>query len=84
MKCLKESLARLAGRQDKARAALFEERFKSIGIRDAESLLATCAYVDLNLVAAAIIEVFETSPQRGGSHVCQFAVHSGKMIWTAV
>ena len=62
MKCLKEPLARLANRQDKARGAFFEERFKSIAILDEESLLATCAYIDLNPVAAGIVEVPEASP----------------------
>ena len=62
MKCLKEPLARLANRHDKARGAFFEERFKSIGILDEESLLATCAYIDLNPVAAGIAETPEASP----------------------
>jgi hypothetical protein len=62
MKCLKEPLARLANRQDKARGAFFEERFKSIAILDDESLLATSAYIDLNPVAAGIAEVPEASP----------------------
>ena len=43
MKCLKEPLSRLANRQDNARGAFFEERFKSVAILDEESLLATCA-----------------------------------------
>jgi REP element-mobilizing transposase RayT len=62
MKCLKEPLSRLANRQDKARGAFFEERFKSVAILDEESLLATCAYIDLNPVAAGIAEVPEASP----------------------
>ena len=62
MKCLKEPLARLANRQDKTRGAFFEERFKSVAILDEESLLATCAYIDLNAVAAGIVEVPEASP----------------------
>jgi REP element-mobilizing transposase RayT len=62
MKCLKEPLARLANRQDKARGAFFEERFKSVAILDEESLLATCAYVDLNPVAAGIALIPEASP----------------------
>ena len=57
MKCLKEPLARLANRQDQTRCAFFEERFKSIAILDEESLLATCAYIDLHPVAAGIVEV---------------------------
>ncbi len=62
MKCLKEPLSRLANRQDKARGAFFEGRFKSVAILDDESLLATCAYIDLNPVAAGIAKVPEASP----------------------
>ncbi len=62
MKCLKEPLSRLANRQDQTRGAFFEGRFKSVAILDDESLLATCAYVDLNPVAAGIAKVPEASP----------------------
>ena len=62
MKCLKEPLARLANRQDQTRGAFFEGRFKSVAILDEESLLATCAYIDLNPVAAGIAKVPEKSP----------------------
>jgi REP element-mobilizing transposase RayT len=62
MKCLKEPLSRLANRQDKTRGAFFEGRFKSVAILDEESLLATCAYIDLNPVAAGIAQVPEESP----------------------
>ena len=62
MKCLKEPLARLANRQDETRGAFFEGRFKSVAILDEESLLATCAYIDLNPVAAGIVDVPEASP----------------------
>ncbi len=62
MKCLKEPLSRMANRQDKARGAFFEGRFKSVAILDDESLLATCAYIDLNPVAAGIAAVPEASP----------------------
>ena len=61
MKCLKEPLSRLANREDKARGAFFEGRFKSVAILDDEALLAICAYIDLNPVAAGIAEVPETS-----------------------
>lgn len=62
MKCLKEPLARMANRHDNVRGAFFESRFKSIAILDEESLLATCAYIDLNPVAAGVASVPETSP----------------------
>ena len=61
MKCLKEPLARLANRQDKTRGFFFEGRFKSVAILDEESLLAVCAYIDLNPVAAGIAETPEES-----------------------
>jgi hypothetical protein len=62
MKCLKEPLSRLANRQDQMRGAFFEGRFKSVAILDEESLLAVCAYIDLNPVAAGIVKVPEASP----------------------
>ena len=61
MKCLKEPLSRLANREEKTSGAFFEGRFKSVAILDEESLLATCAYIDLNPVAAGIAEVPEAS-----------------------
>jgi hypothetical protein len=61
MKCLKEPLSRLANRQDRVRGAFFEGRFKSVAILDDEALLAICAYIDLNPVAAGIAQIPETS-----------------------
>jgi hypothetical protein len=62
MKCLKEPLARLANRQDETRGAFFEGRFKSVAILDEEALLAICAYIDLNPVAAGIAAIPEVGP----------------------
>jgi len=61
MKCLKEPLSRLANREEQTRGAFFEGRFKSVAVLDEESLLAVCAYIDLNPVAAGIAEVPEAS-----------------------
>ena len=61
MKCLKEPLSRMANREEKVRGAFFEGRFKSVAVLDEASLLATCAYIDLNPVAAGIAEVPEAS-----------------------
>jgi hypothetical protein len=61
MKCLKEPLSRLANRQERVRGAFFEGRFKSVAILDEESLLATCAYIDLNPVAAGLVAAPEAS-----------------------
>jgi len=54
MKCLKEPLSRLANRQEETRGVFFEGRFKTIAILDDESLLATCAYIDLTPVVAGM------------------------------
>src|SRR6185437_8312045 len=62
MKCLKEPLARMANREEKTRGAFFESRFKSVAILDEESLLAVCAYIDLNPVAAGLAAAPEASP----------------------
>jgi hypothetical protein len=59
MKCLKEPLSRMANREEKTRGAFFEGRFKSVAILDDEALLATCAYIDLNPVAAGLSAVPE-------------------------
>ena len=61
MKCLKEPLSRMVNRQENARGAFFEGRFKSIAILDDEALLATCAYIDLNPVAAGLVAVPEAA-----------------------
>jgi hypothetical protein len=47
MKCLKEPFSRLANRGEQTCGAFFEGRFKSVAILDEESLLATCADIDL-------------------------------------
>ena len=61
MKALKEPLARMANREDDCRGTFWEARYKSIGILDEEALLAVCAYIDLNPVAAGIARLPETS-----------------------
>jgi hypothetical protein len=61
LKCLKEPLAGLANHEDTTLGFFFEGRFKSVAILDEESLLATCAYIDLSPVAAGIAKVPESS-----------------------
>jgi len=61
MKALKEPLARLANKEDDCKGTFWESRYKSIAILDDEALLATCAYIDLNPVAAGIAAAPETS-----------------------
>ena len=61
MKCLKEPLARQANREDGCHGTFWESRYKSIAILDEQSLLATCAYIDLNPVAAGKASLPERS-----------------------
>lgn len=61
MKALKEPLARMANKEDECKGAFWSARYRSIAILDEEALLATCAYIDLNPVAAGIAAVPETS-----------------------
>jgi REP element-mobilizing transposase RayT len=62
MKALKEPLARLANKEDHCKGTFWEARYKSIAILDEEALLATCAYIDLNPVAAGIAKTPEDAP----------------------
>jgi REP element-mobilizing transposase RayT len=62
MKALKEPLSRLANKEDRCKGTFWEARYKSIAILDEESLLATCAYIDLNPLAAGVASAPETSP----------------------
>ena len=61
MKSLKEPLAKMANREDHCTGTFWEGRFKSIAVLDEASLLATCAYIDLNPVAAGKSAVPEKS-----------------------
>lgn len=62
MKFLKEPISRRANKEDGCTGAFWEGRFKSIAILDEASLLATCAYIDLNPVAAGVA----VSPEKSG------------------
>jgi len=79
MKALKEPLARIANREDDCRGTFWESRYKSIAILDEEALLATCAYIDLNPVAAGIAEAPETSSHTSVFRRVQHAKSRGKL-----
>lgn len=61
MKSLKEPISRRANSEDKCSGTFWEGRYRSIAILDEASLLATCAYIDLNPVAAGVAATPETS-----------------------
>jgi len=79
MKALKEPLSRLANKEDGCRGAFWAARFKSIGILDTESLLATTAYIDLNPVAAGIAETPEKSDHTSIRQRVQHVQAQGKL-----
>ena len=56
MKSPKEPLARMPNKGDECKGTFWESRYKSIAILDEQALLAACAYIDLNPVAAGNAE----------------------------
>jgi REP element-mobilizing transposase RayT len=79
MKALKEPLARMANKEDKCKGTFWESRYKSIAILDDEALLATCAYIDLNPVAAGIAATPETSLHTSVRRRVRHAKAKGKL-----
>lgn len=79
MKALKEPLSRMANKEDDCKGAFWEGRFKSIAILDEEALLATCAYIDLNPVAAGIAATPETSPHTSVRQRVRHAKAKGRL-----
>jgi hypothetical protein len=79
MKALKEPLARMANKEDDCKGTFWESRYKSIAILDEETLLATCAYIDLNPVAAGVAAMPETSPHTSVQQRVEHAQAHGKL-----
>lgn len=79
MKALKEPLARMANKEDECKGTFWESRYKSIAILDEEALLATCAYIDLNPVAAGIAAAPETSKHTSVRRRVRHAQARGKL-----
>jgi len=79
MKSLKEPLGRIANREDECKGTFWQGRYKSIAILDEEALLATCAYIDLNPLAAGLAATPETSKHTSVRQRVAHVRHKGKL-----